>query len=372
MAFLRIAKPSIELDRLESFATLEPHLQVPHLQQPRLKDPHSNTQAQIAAKADVVLKILMKHQRSVGTDPSCEADSCVNCQAPHRSRILSAMSRDEALPFVLPAFPGKSPNPAKVLGHLPDLAEKNALQFLQRICERIQTVYAPGAKILLCSDGRVFSDAVGMRDANITEYQEELNRMISDLGLSSLSTFSLDEVYFGLSFDQMRTQLMDQHGEPLESLKESVRRGADPRSASLDDQEKHRLYCGITRFLFEDSLFPGQTQSRTALQKSSRVRAYEVIRRSQAWGALIQNRFPESVRLSIHPQGCGAKKLGIHLTDSRFQRDQWLTPWHGVSVERDGQYTLLKRAQAEALGARLIHRNGRPSHYSLSKVHSRH
>ena len=201
-----------------------------------------------------------------------------------------------------------------------------------------------------------------MRDDDVTAYQEELSRMILELGLTSISTFNLEELYEGLGFDLMRSQLMEQYGEPLDVLKASVSRGGKSHDCSADDKEAHRLYCGITRFLFEDAMFPGQKQSRTALQKECRIRAYEVIQRSKAWSELIEARFPDAVRLSIHPQSCGAKKLGIRL----IEPDNWQTPWHGVAVDLGGRFMLLKRAQAEMLGAQLIHQEGRPSHYVLT------
>src|SRR5690606_14168433 len=98
-------------------------------------------------------------------------------------------------------------------------------------------------------------------------------------------------------------------------------------SADREDKEAHHIYCGITRFLFEDAMYPGQTRSRTAIQKDCRVRAYEVIRRSNAWSALLAQRYPDAVRLSIHPHPCGAAKLGIQLLGAEC----WMTPWHGVA-----------------------------------------
>jgi pyoverdine/dityrosine biosynthesis protein Dit1 len=122
------------------------------------------------------------------------------------------------------------------------------------------------------------------------------------------------------------------------------------------------MYCGITRFLFEDSIQPGQTKSRTVIQKESRAKAYEVIRRSNAWSELIAERFPKAVRLSIHPQTCGARKLGIRLIGN----ESWMTPWHGVAVDTKEGFVLLKRSQAEELGAQLVYcSNGQPSHYKL-------
>lgn len=319
----------------------------------------SLSEAMLIAKT--VLDDVMKFRRVTGTHADCTNSSCRDCSVPHLSKIASKIFNKQPIVFALPAFPGKSPNLAKVLGPLPDMAERCALEFLQYVCDRIKRHYTPGARIVLCSDGRVFSDTIGIRDEDVTAYQNEIVKMISDLGLSSISTFNLEELYADLSFDQMRIQLMDDFGESIDVLKAAVSRGKDA-DASSDDKEVHRLYLGMTRFLVEDSTFPGQTKSRSAIQRESRVRAYTVIQRSRAWGELVEKYFPDAVRLSIHPQACGSKKLGIKL----IEPDNWQTPWHGVAVLVDGRYTLLKRAQAESLGAHLVTRFGRPSHYVLA------
>ncbi|MGQ0505022.1 MAG: L-tyrosine/L-tryptophan isonitrile synthase family protein [Myxococcaceae bacterium] len=265
---------------------------------------------------------------------------------------MSAIERDEPIVFVLPAFPGKSPNPAKVLGPRPDMAERQSIVFLHEFCRRIATIYGPGARIVLCSDGRVFSDVVGIKESDITTYQQDLSALIRELGADALSTFDLDEVFTGCSFNEMRACLIAAHGEPIEALQVAVRAGGAAQ----------RLYRGITRFLLEDAVRPEMTISRTALQKDCRRRAYQVVQRSKAWDALLATRFPEAVRLSIHPQVCGSRKIGIHMMKTA---DEWLTPWHGAAVEIGGRFVLLKRRRAEALGAKLVFKNGRPSHYVL-------
>ena len=154
---------------------------------------------------------------------------------------------------------------------------------------------------------------------------------------------------------------MNRYGQALDLLKLKVRKGAQP-SASSDEQEANRMYSGITRFLFEDALHQGQIKSRSAVQKEARAKAYEVIRRSNAWSSLLAEHFPAAVRLSIHPQTCGAKKLGIRLIGN----EHWMTPWHGVAVQSKKGFILLKRSEAEALGAQLIYSvDGRHSHYKL-------
>lgn len=304
---------------------------------------------------------VMNFRRVPESGKSCRDLDCQKCSSLHLPKIISKVKGNKPVTFVLPAFPGKSPNPEKVLGTLPDHAERLSLNFLGTLCQRIKKYYLPGIKIILCSDGRVFSDVVGMKESNVTAYQIELDRLIESMSLSDISTFNLDDFYKEVNFGQMRNELMSCYGNSLDFLKYKVRNGRKT-SASSDEQEANRMYCGITRFLFEDSMYTGQTKSRSAIQKESRTKAYEVIRRSNAWSELITERFPDSVRLSIHPQTCGAKKLGICL----IRNETWMTPWHGVAVETKEGYVLLKRSEAEALGAKLIHSSdGRPSHYKL-------
>lgn len=299
-----------------------------------------------------ILSEVMIYRRTTKAHDLCDHRDCSECYSLHLPKIVSAVEKNEAIPFVLPAFPGKSPNPHKVLGTLPDFAEILALRFLGTLARKIREFYAPGIHVIICSDGRVFSDVVGMREEDVTSYQNELSTLIKDLSLSDMSTFNLDDVYDESSFEVMRSGMMKSFGVSTEALKEKVR----------IEEEAKRMYCGIARFLFEDALHPGQQKSRAAVQKESRVKAYEVIRRSNAWSELIAQRFPQAVRLSIHPQVCGSPKIGIRLIGD----ESWMTPWHGVAVETHDGFVLMKRSEAEALGARMVHfPDRRPSHYKL-------
>lgn len=311
--------------------------------------------------AERILAEVKIFRRTSESMPSCSNIDCLRCTSPHLPKIISAVKHNKPIRFVLPAFPGKSPNPEKVLGPLPDLAEKLSLHFLGNLCLAIKKFYTPGIKIILCSDGRVFSDVVGMKENNVTDYQIELDKMIEEMSLSDISTFNLDDFYKGLHFVQMRTELMKTYGKSLDFFKQKVHKGAKPE-ATPDELEVNRMYRGITRFIFEDAMYNGQTKTRSAIQKESRYKAYEVIRRSNAWSQLIAEHFPEAVRLSIHPQTCGSTKLGIRLI-----RDEiWMTPWHGVALESKEHYVLMKRCKAESLGAKLIYSSdGRHSHFKL-------
>jgi pyoverdine/dityrosine biosynthesis protein Dit1 len=304
--------------------------------------------------AEGILGLVLRYRRAAGSESGVHSASCPACMSPHVGRVLSAIERGQPVSFVLPAFPGKSPNPGKVLGPRPDMAERQSLAFLDALCRRIQQLYAPGARIVLCSDGRVFNDVVGIQESDITTYQQDIADLIAELGAKNLSLFNLDDVSGAGSFDAMRARLLFDFGEPLETLQAAVRAGGDTQ----------RLYLGITRFLLEDALRPGMTISKTALQRECKQRAYQVIQRSRAWDGFIARYFPDAVRLSIHPQDCGGRKIGIHLLETA---DAWLTPWHCVAAEIGGRFALMKRAHAEALAAELVYRDGRPSHYVLAE-----
>lgn len=299
--------------------------------------------------AKKILTKLMAYRRISNAIDSCKDHHCQKCMAPHLAKIISFVKKKSAITFVLPAFPGKSPNTEKVLGVLPDYAEWLALDFLGKLSKEIKAFYSPGIKIILCSDGRVFSDVVGIKEDNITRYQTEIKKFIKRLSLSELTTFNLDDVYQNFSFTKMREKLIKYYAAPLDLLKLQVKNGAKLQ-ANQSEKEANYLYCGITRFLFEDSLYQSQTKSRTTCQKEARFKAYEVIRRSHAWSDLIKAHFPDAVRLSIHPQTCGSDKLSIRLIGN----ESWMTPWHGVVVKTNNGYVLMKRSEAESYGAKLI------------------
>ncbi|MEU7137441.1 isocyanide synthase family protein [Streptomyces sp. NPDC046261] len=261
---------------------------------------------------------------------------------------------DAGLPvlFTLPGFPCKSPNPAKVLGHLPDEGERLSLGFLDRLCARVGEIYAPGARMLICSDGHIFGDLIGVPDAHIDAYGDGLRALIRDEGLRHLETFDMRHVHGDADYDTKRALVTEAYAPSPDALRALVR----------GDEETARLYRGITRFLVEDTA--GFTGTRSALQRECRRRAYGVIARSRAWGDLIAHCHPHSVRLSIHPQRPGAAKFGIRLLESA---DAWATPWH-TAVLRDagGAARLVRRADAEKLG-RLVLRDGRPSHFEAPR-----
>lgn len=290
-----------------------------------------------------VLDILLPHRRA--TDASTQPASA---HRPQLEQLATMVEAGEPILFTLPGFPCKSPNPAKVLGHLPDEGERRSLRFLDDLCTRVAEVYPPGARILICSDGHVFADLIQVPDADVDAYGTELRALITQEKLDQLSTFDLRDIYGEMSYVDKREAITIEHGPTVDELRSAVR----------SDEQILSLYRGITRFLVEDTAeFDG---SRSALQRECRRRAYGVIQRSRAWGQLVATHHPRSVRLSIHPQPAGATKFGIQLLSAK---DSWTTPWHAAPLcHPDGSIKLLRRTDAERLG-HLVRRDGRPSHF---------
>ncbi|GAA1943390.1 L-tyrosine/L-tryptophan isonitrile synthase family protein [Kitasatospora viridis] len=291
-----------------------------------------------------VLDLLLAHRRA--TDPQAPAPACAF--PVQLTRLAGFVAAGEPITFTLPGFPCKSPSPAKVLGHLPDEGERRSLAFLDRLCAAVGEVHQPGARMVICSDGHVFGDLIGVPDHHIDAYADELAALIRRERLRHLSVFDLRAVLGELPHEEKRAHVHARYAPTVEALRAELR--ADPATLAL--------YRGITRFLAEDST--GFEGTRSALQRDCRQRAYGVIQRSRAWGALIAEQYPRAVRLSIHPQPVGAGKLGIRLLDAD---DAWITPWHSTVLRHpDGRTELMHRQQAERLG-RLVLRDGRPSHY---------
>ena len=289
-------------------------------------------------------------------------------------RIAAALAGEGPIRLVLPGFPARSPSPRKVLGPLPDLAEWLAIAGLREFCAQIAALHAPGVELVLCADGHVFAEVVGVDDAACDQYRAALERIVAEqarlrpLPGVRLRMFDLRDALGGdLAGAALRARLIEGYAEPVEAFEAALAEGPELR-ATVD---------GVHRFLIEDAGGPQGPEarqqrkqageSRTALRKRQRAAAREVVRRSRAWARLIGRAFPEAIRLSIHPQAPLSEKIGIYLLadGADHPEDPWLTPWHACALLGPDRARLIHRAEAERLGARLVEVDGRPDHFEL-------
>ena len=309
----------------------------------------------VAAEVDFevarrVAKLILRHRKVLRTGPDDDGAPDEQSIAIQLPKLHYYISQGQPVHLILPAFPAKSPNPHKVLGTLPDLGEEIALTFLQSLCDDIRQVYAPGARISICADGRVFADLVQVSDADVSAYNDVLKQQLARLGTPDLDVINLEDLLATDSFDAARAWIVAQYGEPLNELRARVR----------DTDHARAMFNGIHRFVSEDGLALAPTKSKSRVKEESKEVAYQVIQRSNAWTRLLAQEFPHALRLSIHPQHPHSDKIGLRITRAA---DDWLTPWHGVVLLRANDYVLLKRYQAEELGAEVVEKDGRPSHF---------
>lgn len=272
------------------------------------------------------------------TDYSAHLKGQTLQNAPLFKKIAAKIKMSKELVFLLPAFPAKSPSPAKTSGAMPDLGEVLALQGLNDLCEKISELYEPGARIIICSDGRVFSDVVRVSDEQITEYQKGIEEIVKDFKLSKISLFALDDLFAGKTADEMRDILLTKYARSVEDVRNLV--------LLRDDYKK--LFNGLHKFLLEDELALNPELSKTKVTVETKNRTYELMRRSDAWSELLNSVFPDELRLSIHPYKIEHEKFGIKLISSS---SKWATPWHNVTVKISDRFELMHLKEALQLNA---------------------
>ncbi|MCO1575466.1 isocyanide synthase family protein [Crossiella sp. SN42] len=97
--------------------------------------------------AESVMELVLAHQRKLGGPVGCRAPRCERCLSAHLGQVERSVEAGSPVVFVLPAFPGKSPNEAKVLGTVPDLGDRVMLM-------KRAEAEAAGAE-LVSGDGRL-------------------------------------------------------------------------------------------------------------------------------------------------------------------------------------------------------------------------
>jgi pyoverdine/dityrosine biosynthesis protein Dit1 len=306
----------------------------------------------VDAKAIAILQRIFNHRRLLPQSEPCASAPCSHCLALHLPKVKYFIRAGQPIHCVLPAFPAKSPSRRKTLGPMPDMAEEQALLFLQSICGELHELHPPGLRVTICSDGHVFADLVGVGDEDVSHYGAEMAAFVRRLGCRSIDLFSMSDLYDGIDFAPARQHLTREYARSLDDVRDRIHR-FPPAQAQFN---------GMHRFLFEEQSDVQPGRSRTQLREACKDLAYEVIRRSDAWGRLVADCFPAALRLSIHPQHPHSEKIGILLGRAA---DVWQTPWHGVAARDATGWKFMKRYEAEDAGARLVERDGRPSHFEL-------
>ncbi|KAF9776901.1 hypothetical protein IL306_004846 [Fusarium sp. DS 682] len=283
--------------------------------------------------------------------------------------IYTHVKAGNPVPLCLPAFPFKSPNStSKILGKLPDKGEEIALAHLNGLCNAIGDVYKPGAKLTIISDGLVYNgkaDLLGVPDRDVWAYGETLRSMAVEKEFNNISFArlrdlveidlpkDLEEMTYVANASNFRRALLNTFSKPGWSWDE-VRQS--------DDQ--CMTYRGYIKFLQTDleTVYPVDgNRSKSKYKKGIEYIAKQMMIRGDAFANAVRQKYPDHVRLSIHPS-TGAVKLSISLlpTDSIYT-----TPWHcSVAYKLDGTIRTGMRSEFDSDETlELVYNDGRPSYY---------
>lgn len=303
-----------------------------------------NVSLKPSEKAFMIAELIIEHCQSHKGHHRCE--TCIKKILPF---VQNAIENNQGLHFVLPAFPAKSANKDKTLGDVVDYGEFVALTRLSRMLSAIKKHYQLGAKLTICSDGRVFNDIVGVSDKAVDDYKQSFISLIDHPRFENINAFSLEEIYPNIEYKAMRELLVLQFAVSLTRIKQDIR----------EEKNERALFNGLHRFLFEDMKYLFPNLSANKVRKMAHERTYLTIQRSHAWSALIKARFQSSIRLSIHPQQCESEKLGFKII---ADNSHWATPWHNVTVKEKSLVYFMRNKEAKEK-FKLVKVNGIPSHY---------
>ncbi|KAF2819793.1 hypothetical protein CC86DRAFT_334866 [Ophiobolus disseminans] len=305
------------------------------------------------------------------------------------NRVFGYVDKNLPIQCALPAFPCKSPNPNKVGGIMPDLAEHIAMDVLHEFIKEVNTVYEPGATMWVINDGHVFSDCIGVDDEMIDTYDacmaaiyhqrfpEESSAPVPTIKFKGLKNiFAADSD----GFRGLEKLLKDSHKMPhpvktkLTGEAELCRKlmlgiGGPDRNyirQLITEQEPDALglYRGQTRFMLEDLADVPSVKSLSGKQKkkTAALVAEEMMSRNQAYSNLTELLLPNYVRLSIHAHNNAGPKFAVRLLPANKVRAidslesclepnpvyefQLPTPWHNCMIKVEGDdFLYLGRSQ---------------------------
>ncbi|KAH7081508.1 Pyoverdine/dityrosine biosynthesis protein-domain-containing protein [Paraphoma chrysanthemicola] len=304
------------------------------------------------------------------------------------NRVFGYVDKNVPIQCALPAFPCKSPNPNKVGGIMPDLAEHIAMDVLHDFIKEVNTVYEPGATMWVINDGHVFSDCIGVDDEMIDTYDACMAAIFNqrfpneDTAAPTIKFKGLKNIFAADSegFRGLEKLLRDAHKMPhpvktkLTGEAELCRKlmlgiGGPDRNyirQLITEQEPDALglYRGQTRFMLEDLADIPSVKSMSGKQKkkTAALVAEEMMSRNQAYSNLTELLLPNYVRLSIHAHNNAGPKFAVRLLpadrvraidclETRLEPNpvyefQLPTPWHNSMIKVEGdEYLYLARAQ---------------------------
>lgn len=247
--------------------------------------------------------------------------------------------------FVLPSYPFKHKNPAKVSRRSPDMAEVLCLSQLYEICQAVRLVYAPGAKFVIISDGLVYRGMFGVTEHETVNYRERVKEMIKQLGFDDaievIDMADLVESRRDL-FDTVARRLRPAFAQWWRTHPDSLRRASLISASAANINTAESVTHDLVQLATRDAVLG--THEQGVLDHLETVRGKTTERAEQAAFEfalflyvlkeidLVGSCFPGAVRATVHPK---SGQWGLHLVN----RETRVFPWQGVAYRKaDGQW----------------------------------
>lgn len=212
-------------------------------------------------------------------------------------------------------------------------------------------------------------DLLGVQDYVVWNYGKRLRDLTRSRGYGNIEFARLndllpvgeaeeqfDDMSYAAAASILRLSLMNQYGGS----------GWDKgkiESYVKNDDSKRITYCGYLKFLELDleCAYPiGKDRTKSRFKKGVEKIAKTMLKRGDAFARAVRDRYPNHVRLSIHPS-TGEDKISINV----LPISNTLTPWHNsIAFKVDGTVLAGHRRKFEAIESmELVYENGEPSHF---------
>lgn len=225
----------------------------------------------------------------------------------------------EELKFIMPSFPGKSPNNNSCFSWLPDYTEYISIETIIEFVDSIRKVYPYGCEFTIIHDGHFFYNL------NITRSEEELNEYILSLKKLFCQKIKSFTIYDLMGSNNLQTAYSIFKNKYFDE------------NMSIENLSNEILF---TKNEFSSKLFTNNLSN----NKKQKI-ATDIARRSilikKSISYMIKDIFPDYIRLSVHFQNENSEKMGLKLIPLAINKG---TPWFYIAyVSETGKILLGKK-----------------------------
>ncbi len=243
-----------------------------------------------------------------------------------QEKITKFLECKKPLKFLLVGFPFKSANTEKkVLGQMPDMAERRSLEYLYGCIKSLKEVYPYGVELVIFCDGIPFCEYLGISAEAVKLYEQGLQKLVQDMpGITLLTSDSLQE-QLALSSSGQICDVIDKYTPSDEEFHRQFE-----TDSALQDSYKTLL----DRLEIEFDSVQGRKFLKAHGPLSKLTEA--LMAREMRMRRFLETQFDaeDFIRLTVHYSKDLGKKFGIKLSPNSF-----VTPYHGVLVEEgDGNW----------------------------------